>query len=161
MNYWLMVADNLDVTEQRLGKLQSRPAYMNSLGLLYGQSSRIPKPVTGNALRDLVKDQLSDQFFSEASGEFVELLASLQCTLPHDVQYQLGLKVIHSVDIQEREGKPVFILNLQPLPESISTHFGEDQLRKIETFYYHRLIDSLKFYDDPPVIKLSNLMQHS
>lgn len=161
MNYWLMVADNLDVTEQRLGQIQSQPAYMNSLGLLYGQSSRMPKPVTGNALRDLVKDQLSDQFFSEASGEFFELLASLQCTSPHDFHYQLGLKVIHSVDIQEREGKPVFILNLQPLPESISTHFSEDQLRKIETFYYHRLIDTFKFYDDPPVIKLLNLTQHS
>jgi hypothetical protein len=160
MNYWLMVADNLDVTEKRLGQLQCQPVYMNTLGLLYGQSSRIPKPVTGNALRDLVKNQLSDQFFSEASSDFFELLASLQCTLPHDLQYQLGLKVIHSIDIQEREGKPIFILNLQPLPESISTHFSEDQLRKIETFYYHRLIDTLKFYDDPPMIQLSNLTQH-
>lgn len=156
MAYWMMFADNLDLTHKRLGKVQGSGVYGRAM-LKFHSASELQGHL--NNLKTQIQDYYDNQQDYADAAQWPDSPASVLFNVcassKKDIDYLVGLLSVAQVSLKQgREGQTVLV-QLQSLPSWVKEQgLSKEEVIHQMGFQVERLKSALTFLIDAPSVEV-------
>lgn len=156
MAYWMMLADNLDLTHKRLGAIQGSSVYGRSL-LKFHSASDLQ-----NSLQEIkahIQENYAnrDEYADSAAwpNSPASVLLHVCATSKKDIDFLVGLLSVAEVSLESRTDGQTVVVQLKPLPDWLKTQEAtEAELTAQMRFQVDRLESALSYLVDAPSVEV-------